>query len=381
MVGYQFMGKAHSHAYRDVGMFFKPDVLPVMKVLCGRNEANVKEAAKTFGWEDWETSWRKFIKRDDVDLVDIVTPNSTHKDIAVEAARAGKHIFCEKPLAMNFNEAKQMVSAVEKAGVKHMAAFNYRKVPAIAFAKKLIEEGRLGKIHHFRAVYLQDWIADPDFPLVWRLKKNVSGSGVHGDLNSHLIDLGRFLVGEFDSVVGMDTTFIKERRVENTELKTSNLRFGKNRKRKPMMAKVTVDDATLFLARFKNGAIGSFEATRFARGRRNAQRIEVNGSEGSILFELEDMNILWFYDTKDARGLQGFRRIQVTEQEHPYIKAWWPAGHIIGYEHTFVHLVYELLQAIAEKRLPSPNFYDGLECQRVLDAVTTSIKDERWVRV
>jgi len=379
MVGYKFMGKAHSHAYRDVAMFFKTETVPVMKVICGRTETAVSEAARRFGWEAYETSWEKLLQRQEIGLVDINTPNSTHREIAVAAAKAGKHILCEKPLAVSLAEAEEMLEAAREAGVKHMVCFNYRKVPAVGLAKKLIGEGRLGKIYHFRAQYLQDWITDPEFPLVWRLKKEEAGAGAHGDLNSHVIDLARYLVGDFASVVGMQETFIKKRpELEVSEKLTTGLAAES---RRPQLGEVTVDDATLFLARFTNGALGCFEVTRFANGRRNGLRFEINGSKGSLLFELENMNELWFYSCEDAQERQGFRKILVTEATHPYIEAWWPPGHIIGYEHTFVHVVYDFMKALDEDRLPTPNFTDGVECQRVLEAVEKSAKEERWIEV
>ena len=379
MVGYKFMGKAHSHAYRDVAMFFKTETVPVMKVICGRTETAVSEAARRFGWEAYETSWEKLVQRQDIGLVDINTPNSTHREIAVAAAKAGKHILCEKPLAVSLAEAEEMLEAAKEAGVKHMVCFNYRKVPAVGLAKKLIGEGRLGKIYHFRAQYLQDWITDPEFPLVWRLKKEEAGAGAHGDLNSHIIDLARYLVGDFAKVVGMQETFIKKRpELEVSEKLTTGLAAES---RRPQLGEVTVDDATLFLARFKNGALGCFEVTRFANGRRNGLRFEINGSKGSLLFELENMNELWFYSCEDSQGRQGFRKILATEATHPYIEAWWPPGHIIGYEHTFVHVVYDFMKALDEDRMPTPNFTDGVECQRVLEAVEKSAKEERWVEV
>jgi len=379
MVGYKFMGKAHSHAYRDVAMFFETETVPVMKVICGRTENAVSEAARKFGWEAYETSWEKIVQRQDIGLVDINTPNSTHREIAVAAAKAGKHILCEKPLAVSLAEAEEMLKAAKEAGVKHMVCFNYRKIPAVGLAKKLIEEGSLGKIYHFRAQYLQDWITDPEFPLIWRLKKEEAGTGAHGDINSHIIDLARYLVGDFAKVVGMQETFIKKRPEPEVSEKLTTGLVAESRREK--LGEVTVDDATLFLARFENGALGSFEGTRLANGRRNGLRFEINGSKGSLLFELENMNELWFYSCEDPDGLQGFRKILATEAAHPYIEAWWPPGHIIGWGDTFVHLVYDFMKALDEDRLPTPNFGDGVECQRVLEAVEKSVKEERWVEV
>ncbi|OQX59563.1 dehydrogenase [candidate division KSB1 bacterium 4484_219] len=374
LVGYKFMGRAHSNAYRQVSAFFDPKAVPVMKVICGRNEDGVRQAAEKFGWESYETSWEKLIERDDIDLVDISTPGDSHKPIAIAAAKAGKDILCEKPLANNLKDAEQMLAAVQKAGVKHMVGFNYRRVPAVTLAKQMIEEGRIGEIYHFRAVYLQDWIVDPDFPLVWRLQKEKAGSGPHGDLNAHIIDLARYLVGEIDEVVGMSKTFISERPLP--EEMTGLAATASSQK-----GKVTVEDAALFLAKFKNGALGSFEATRFATGRKNYNHFEINGSKGSLVFTLEDMNYLEFYSRQDDEHIQGFRKIMVTEAVHPYVSAWWPPGHIIGYEHTFVHQAYDLMNALAEDKMPSPNFVDGVACQKVLEAVEQSINKAKWVKV
>lgn len=376
LVGYKFMGKAHSHAYHDVAMFFDLDAVPVMKAICGRDEKGVKAAAERFGWESYETSWEKLIKRDDIDMIDITAPSNAHKEIGIAAAEAGKHVFCEKPLALNLADAREMLKAVEKAGVKHMINFNYRTAPAVALAKKMIDDGLIGKIYHFRGVYLQDWIISPDFPIVWRLDKNVAGSGSHGDLNAHIIDIARFLVGEFDCVVGMEETFIKERPL--TEIGTTG---GLHAKATGGKGEVTVDDTTLFLARFTNGAVATFEATRFAAGRKNHNRFEINGSKGSIVFNLERMNELEYYNVDDPEGLQGFRVIQATDPSHPYLHAWWPPAHIIGYEHTFIHQVYNLMQAIANDKMPSPSFVDGVKCQEVLDAVVKSIQEKRWVKI
>ncbi len=375
LVGYKFMGKAHSNAYRGVNFFFQPRVRPVMKALCGRDEAAVREAARRYGWESVETSWEKLVGREDIDLVDISTPNYTHRAIALAAAAAGKHIFCEKPVAMNVAEAREMLSAAEKAGVKHMVCFNYRRVPAIALARQMIDEGRLGRIYHFRAAYLQSWITDPGFPLVWRLKKEFAGSGAHGDLNSHLVDLARFLVGEIEAVTGLQDRFITER----PEMEEANSALGA--RAADATGEVTVDDAALFLARFSNGAVGSFEATRFGTGRKNSNRIELNGSKGSLALDLERMNELQYFSTDDSPHVQGFRTIQVTEPVHPYMNAWWPPGHTIGYEHTFTNTVYDLMEAVAEDRMPEPNLVDGLRCQEVLEAVSRAASEKRWVKI
>ena len=374
LVGYKFMGKAHSNAYLNVGRFFDLPRPPVMKAICGRSEAAVRAVARRWGWESVETDYRKLVERDDIDLIDIATPNNTHAKIAIAAAKAGKHLVSEKPLAMNVAEAKKMLQAARRARVKHMVWFNYRRVPAIALARKLIQQGELGRIFHVRVVYLQDWIVDPKFPLVWRLRKPIAGSGAHGDLNAHIIDLARYLVGEFASVVGMSETFIKERPLEAEATGLS----ARGRKKK---GRVTVDDAVLFLARFRSGAIGSFEATRFATGRKNGERIEINGEKGSLAFNFERMNELEVYSAKDPADRQGFKTILATEPVHPYISAWWPPGHIIGYEHTFINQAADLLTGIAKNRRLSPDFEDGLRCQQVLDAVLQSCKTGRWVRI
>lgn len=373
MIGYKFMGKSHSRAFRDVARFMEPKLVPVMKALCGRDEAAVKQAAERFGWESWETSVDKLLARDDIQLIDISAPGDVHKEIAVAAAKAGKHILCEKPLANNLADAKEMLGAVESAGVSHMVAFNYRRVPALRFARKLIQEGKLGRIFHWRAVYLQDWIVDPEFPLVWRLRKEAAGSGPLGDLGAHIVDLAQFLVGDITEVVSTTETFIKERPLP---AESTGLLSGKAGARR---GEVTVEDAVLFLARFQNGALGSFEATRFATGRKNGLRLEINGSGGSLAFDLERLNELEYLEAGDPADTQGWKRILVTQPDHPYMSAWWPPGHIIGWEHTFVHEVYDFLNAIADKTPAAPSFADGVACQRVLEAAEVSAREKRWV--
>ncbi len=376
LVGYKFMGKAHSNAYHKIGMFFEPSAKICMKAICGRDEAWVKKSAEKYGWESYETSWERLVRRDDIDVVDITTPSNFHKEIAIGAAEEGKHVFCEKPLALNLKDAREMLEAVKKHGVKHQIGFNYRFAPAVQLAKKLIDEGKIGEIYHFRGLYLQDWIIDPDFPLVWRLDKKIAGSGSHGDLGAHLIDLARFLVGDFQRVIGMNKTFIKKRPIVD-KMEGLSGKAAEN----AQMGEVTVDDATLFLAEFKNGALGSFEATRFAAGHKNGMSFEINGSKGSIKFEFERMNELQYYSVDDEEGLQGFRLIQVTEDVHPYAGAWWPAGHVIGYEHTFVHELYEFIESIANDKPTVPDFYDGVKCSQVLEAVDLSIEENSWVEV
>lgn len=366
LVGYAFMGKAHSNAYRQVAPYFSPRLTPRLKVICGRNAANVEQAARTYGWEESATDWRQVVRRKDIDLVDVSTPGDSHAEIAIEAARAGKAVICEKPLANTVAEAQRMLNAVEQAGVVHMICHNYRRAPAVMLARRLIDEGRIGEIRHFRGTYLQDWIADPAFPLVWRLEKDKAGSGALGDIGAHSIDLARYLVGEITEVSGHLETFVKDRPLPG------------NRKKR---GRVTVDDAALALMRFDEGAIGTLEATRFARGRKNQNKFEINGSKGSIAFDLERMNELEVYFESDPASLRGFRRILVTEAEHPFMKAWWPPGHIIGYEHTFIHTFYDLLEAMADDRVPQPSFEDGLRNQKVMAAIEKASTTRRWVAV
>ncbi|MGI8908616.1 MAG: Gfo/Idh/MocA family protein [Candidatus Sumerlaeaceae bacterium] len=367
LIGYAFMGKAHSAAFRDVPIYF-PDVKlkPVMKSICGRDERAVREAANRLGWEEYETDAMTLIRRDDIQVVDVCSPGWAHKDQVIAAAKAGKHIICEKPIGNNLKEAKAMANAVNAAGVQNTVMFNYRRIPAMSYARDLIRAGEIGEIRHFRAFYLQDWISDPDFPMVWRLDKKQAGSGTLGDIGSHIIDMGRFLVGEIDEVVGTLKTFVKERPIET----------GSRKK-----ARVTVDDATAFIANFDNGAIGTFEATRFARGRKNYNGFEIYGSKGSLLFNFEDMNRLQFLSTKDNPLSQGFRDIIVTEPGHPYVKGWWPPGHIIGYQHTFAHAIYDFLNNLAKGKSTAPDINDGVMVQAVLEAVEMSDKQRGWVRI
>ena len=366
LIGHAFMGRAHSNAYRQVGPFFSLRLAPRLKVICGRDPERTEDACRTLGWEEAATDWAAVVRRPDIDVVDVSTPGDLHSPMAIAAARAGKVVFCEKPLANTLREAEQMLAAVKKAGVLHMICHNYRHAPAVMLAKQLIADGRIGEIRHFRGTYLQDWINDPAFPLVWRLQRVRTGSGALDDIGAHVIDLARFLVGEITEVAGDLRTFIKERPL-----------VDRPRKR----GRVTVDDAAVAVARFENGATGTIEATRLAPGRKNYNRFEINGSRGSVAFDLERMNELQVYFESDPPGMRGFRTILVTESGHPYVKAWWPPGHIIGYEHTFTHTVYDLLEAIADDRLPEPNFVDGVRNQKVMDAIERAAKGRRWIRV
>jgi len=368
MLGYSFMGKAHTNAYIKMPIFFyPPPAKPRLVAICGRTEKAVAEAARRYGYEKYYTDWRDLIKDEEVELVDNGLPNNMHAAPSIAAVEAGKHILCEKPLAMDTEEARRMYEAAEKAGVKHMVGFNYRFVPALTLAKKLIEEGYLGKILQYRAVYLQEWIMDPNFPLVWRLRKSVAASGALGDLGAHILDLARYLVGDIESVCGMTKTFIEERPLPEDPTKKG---------------KVDVDDAFIAILRFKNGTIGSVEASRFCAGRKNFQRIEIHGTEGSIEFNLERLNELNVYSKKDQDDRMGFRNIIVTETVHPYMKQWWPHGHIIGWEHTFVHEIHHLIDCIVNDKPIAPvgaTFYDGLKCQEILDAILESSEKGKWV--
>ena len=374
LIGYKFMGKAHSNAFRQVRRFFPGKLVPRLKVICGRDPAGLKAAARQFGWEETETDWQKVVRRKDIDIVDVSTPGHLHHTMVLAAARAKKHIICEKPLANTLKEARQMLAAVNRAGVLHMLMFNYRRIPALAYARKLMRSGKLGKIYHWHGAYLQDWIMDPEFPLVWRLDKKFAGTGALGDIGAHAIDVAQYLNGNITEVVGHSTTFIKRRPVVTGQ---GSLKA----KGGPQMGKVTVDDDTNFLARFRNGSAGVFESSRFCGGRRNYNTFQVYGSKGSLAFNLERLNELEIYSSEEPAGEQGFKSISVTEAVHPYVGGWWPPGHIIGYEHTFVHAVKDFLDCLDRGRMPRPNFEDGIQNQAVLDAVERSAASRRWTEV
>lgn len=380
MIGYRFMGKAHSNAWRQAPRFFPLAADVEMSTICGRDPNGVEEARKALGWSKASVDWRAVVEDPEIDIVDINTPNDSHAEIAIAAAKAGKHILCEKPLGMTVDQCKAMLDAVKKAKVVHMVCHNYRRIPAIAHARKMIEEGAIGDVFHYRARYAQDWIVDPEFPLVWRLQKGVSGSGTHGDINAHIIDLARYLVGEFKEVCGMMHTFIKERPLMDQSGKGDGLGAKSSGKK---MGKVTVDDTALFIGRFANGAIANLEATRFALGRKNHITIEINGSRGSLVFDFEDMNRLKYFDNSNPADRQGFRDILVTQGggAHPYVGNWWPPGHIIGYEHTFVHTIADFVNAVVNGKPVQPTFEDGVRNQRVLEAVEESAKAKAWVKI
>lgn len=366
MIGYGFMGRAHSNAFRQVGRFFDLDYEPVLKAACARNEEKVKTFADNWGWQSTETDWRRLIERDDIDCIDVGSPNNTHCEIVVAAAEAGKMILCEKPLAMNAAEGEKMAAAVEKAGVANMVWYNYRRVPAIALAKQYIDEGRIGKIFHYRALYLQDWTINPELPQggegLWRLDADVAGSGVTGDLLAHSIDTAIWLAGGIDKVSALTETFIKEREHQVTGQKQ----------------KVTIDDTCAFLARYENGATGTFESTRYARGRKNYNTFEINGADGSIYFNLEQPHRLQYYDNKLEDHRHGWQDILVTDFEHPYMDHYWVPGTTIGYEHTFINAFADFVMSLDSGEAVRPNIRDGLATQYVCDAVLKSAKTDAW---
>jgi predicted dehydrogenase len=377
MIGYGFMGKAHSNAWRQAPYFFPLRAKVELHTICGRNSAGVQAARAQMGWQFATTHWQEVIESPLIEIVDIVTPNDSHAEIAVAAARAGKHVLCEKPLALNVKQAESMLAAVQKAKVMHMVCHNYRRVPAIAQARKMIAEGALGQIHHFHARYAQDWLVDPEAPLRWKVQKEIAGSGTLGDIAVHVIDLGRYLVGEFKEVCGLMETFVKERPTPQ-EVTSGNPSAKTPAKR----VKVNVDDAALMFGRFENGALVNIEATRYAAGRRNQMSFEINGSKGSLCFDLEDMNRLKFYETANLPDRQGFRDILVLQPGlHPYVGQWWRPGHALGYEHTFVHTIADFVNACVDRKPVQPTFEDGVKNQRVLQAVEESVKTGRWQKV
>ncbi|MFI6597709.1 Gfo/Idh/MocA family protein [Nonomuraea sp. NPDC050536] len=373
MIGYAFMGRVHSQAWRSVDAFFDLPLKPAMVALAGRSAEATAQAAGKLGWARAETDWKRLLDRDDVQIIDICTPGDSHAEIAIAALEAGKHVICEKPLANTVAEAEAMAAAAARAaerGVHAMVAFNYRRVPAIALARQWVAEGRIGPIRHVRAQYLQDWIVDPEFPLVWRLQRDKAGSGALGDIGAHIIDAAEFITGErLAGVSALTETFVKERPLAAG---SAGLSAGGGAGR----GTVTVDDAALFIGRLSGGGLASFEATRFATGRKNALRIEVNGVLGSLAFDFEAMNELWFHDHTLDGAEAGFRRVLATEPSHPYVGAWWPPGHALGYEHGFTHEVKDFIEAIATGTAPEPSFDDGLRVQRVLAAVERSAADD-----
>ncbi|AWB88100.1 Gfo/Idh/MocA family protein [Mycetocola zhujimingii] len=377
MIGYGFMGAAHSQGWRVAPRFFDLPAEPEMTLLVGRNAEAAKAAAEKFGWAETATDWRDAVARDDIDVIDIVTPGDSHVDIAIAALEAGKHVLCEKPLANTVEEARAMADAAEKAaakGVYAMVGFTYRRVPAATFARDLVASGAIGEVRQVRANYLQDWLVDPQVPLAWRLQKHLAGSGALGDIGAHAIDLAQFITGQkLTSVSGMLETFVKQRPILAEVSGLSGTASDE-------LGDVTVDDLALFTGRFDGGAVGSFEATRMSTGRKNAFRIEVSGSKGAISFDLESLNELGFYDATAPADRQGFTRILVTEPQHPYMEAWWPTGHMLGYEHGFSHQARDFVVSVVEGSQPTPSFADGLQVQQVLEAVEQSAESgSSWV--
>lgn len=372
LIGHRFMGRAHSNAWRQAPRFFNLKANVELHTICGREAADVQAARAQLGWQHAATDWREVVESPLIDIVDIGTPNHLHAEMAIAAAQNGKHILCEKPLALNVKEAEAMLTAAQKAKIVHMICHNYRRIPAIALAKKMIGEGALGKIFHFRARYAQDWLADPEFPINWRLQKETSGSGTNGDINAHIIDLGRYLVGEFQEICGLLHTFVTERPLANSTAKVPR-----------KMGKVTVPDAAILIGRMENGVLANLEATRYALGRKNHIEIEINGGKGSLYFDFEDMNRLKFFNGDDPKDRQGFRDILVTQRDgiQPYAGHWWPPGHLIGYEHTFIHTVADFVNACVDGRPVQPTFEDGLKNQRVLATVEESAATGKWVKL
>jgi predicted dehydrogenase len=383
MVGYAFMGAAHAQAWRNAHRFFDLPLTPELIAVAGRNPEAVSAAAERLGFASTETDWHKLVERDDVNLVDICTPGDGHAQIAIAALQAGKHVLCEKPLANTVEEAEQMAATARVAaenGVWAMCGFTYRRTPALALARRLVEAGRIGTVRQVRAQYLQDWLHEPDAPMTWRLDKSKAGSGALGDLGAHLVDTAQWLTGlRITGVSAILETFVKSRPLSGER---SGLGGHGDSAADAPRGDVTVDDAALFTARFAGGATGVFEATRFALGRKNALRIEINGTDGSLAFDFEENNLLQFFDGTEPVEEQGFRRILVTEPEHPYVSAWWPPGHGLGYEHGFTHQAVDLVTAIAENRQPEPSFDDGLRVQQILGAVEDSAaRDSAWTTV
>ncbi len=351
IIGYKFMGKAHSNGWIKAPLFFDLNIKPVLKIACGRDQSAVRSFADQWGWEEIESDWKKVVERPDIDIIDISLPQHLHYEVALAAAKNGKHIFCEKPMAFSRKQAEEMYRAAEDNGVLHYLNHNYRRTPAIMLAKQMIEEGKIGRIFHWRGAYQQDWIVDPDFPLTWHLRKETAHAGPQWDLNSHSVDLAQYLVGDIKTVSCLTTNFIKQRPIpgEGAKAFTSGTNISNQK------GEVTVEDAALMMVEFENGAIGSFEATRFATGRKNANTFEIYGSRGSLTFNMERMNELQYFSNLDADGAQGFRTIMVTEPSHPYMSNWWPPGHIIGYEHSFVHAMADFLIALDKKEEIHPN--------------------------
>jgi predicted dehydrogenase len=377
IIGSKFMGKAHSNAWKNVANFFDVPIKPVMKVACGRDVESLQAFADNWGWEEIETDWKKVVERDDVDIIDICAPPNLHAPIAIAAAKAGKHIFCEKPISLTSDEALEMYEAAKKAGVVNYLNHNYRRCPAVMLTKQMIDEGKLGEIYHWRGCYLQSWTMDPNFPLTWHMKKDIAGMGSNGGINSHSVDLARFLVGEIKSVTGMMKTFIKERPLPGAGAATFSAGSGEATE----MGKVELEDAISMIVEFENGALGSFDATTFAIGRQNYNYFEIYGSKGAVTWNLERMNELQYYSADDGEGEKGFRTILTTDPSHPYMSHWWPPAHNIGYEHEFHHAVYDFLVGIDSGEGIKPDFYDGYLLTKVLEAGIESAEKKQQIDI
>jgi len=377
IIGSKFMGKAHSNAWKNVANFFDVPIKPVMKVACGRDVESLQVFADNWGWEEIETDWKKVIEREDIDIVDICAPPNLHAPIAIAAAKAGKHIFCEKPISLNSDEALEMYEAAKEAGVVNYLNHNYRRCPAVMLTKQMIDEGKLGDIYHWRGCYLQSWTMDPNFPLTWHMKKDIAGMGSNGGINSHSVDLARFLVGEIKSVTGMMKTFIKERPLPGAGAATFSAGSGEATE----MGKVELEDAISMIVEFENGALGSFDATTFAIGRQNYNYFEIYGSKGAVTWNLERMNELQYYSAEDSEGEKGFRTILATDPSHPYMSHWWPPAHNIGYEHEFHHAVYDFLVGIDSGEGIKPDFYDGYLLTKVLEAGIESAEKKKQIDI
>ncbi|MDA0193936.1 MAG: Gfo/Idh/MocA family oxidoreductase [Bacteroidetes bacterium] len=377
IIGYQFMGKAHSNGWIKAPLFFDLNIKPELKVACGRNKSAVKAFADKWGWQEVKTDWKKVVENPDVDIIDISLPQHLHYDVAIAAAKNGKHIFCEKPMAHSRKQAEEMLKVAEDNGVLHYLNHNYRRTPAVLLAKQLIDEGKIGRIFHWRGAYQQDWIVDPNFPLTWQLQKETAHAGPHWDLNSHSVDLALFLMGDIKTVSCLTTNFIKERPLPS-EGATA---FSSGTEANTEMGQVTVEDAALMMVEFESGAVGSFEATRFATGRKNSNTFEIYGSKGSVAFNMERMNELQYFTNDDPDNAQGFRTIMATESSHAYVSHWWPPGHIIGYEHGFVHAMADFMMALDKKEKIFPNFNDGVKILAVLESGLESAKFGEKVKV
>ncbi len=361
IIGHRFMGRAHSNGWLQAPRFFDLKAQPVLKVACGRDEDATSAFADNWGWQETESDWQNLISREDIDIIDIATPTHLHHDMAIAAAQNGKHIFCEKPFALDASQAESMLEAANKAGVVHYLNHNYRRCPAIRLAKKLIDEGKLGRLYHWRGTYQQDWLADPQTTMRWQLRHEFAGGGPHIDLGSHSVDLARYLMGEITTVSCLKASFVPER--PNPDGNGTG--------------EVDVDDASLMNVEFASGAVGSFECTRYASGRKNHNQFEINGSEGSLIFDLEKMNELKFFSSSGPSTEQGFSTILATDPDHEYVGNWWPPGHIIGYEHAFVHAAADFINAISDNETITPDFHDGLRCMQILEAASRSAENGR----